>query len=108
MILSPACREWGSVKIETTNQLGVKLIFEIKYNAEGVAYYEEKLVAKGYLQKYGQIYDATFASVIKYSILWVLLYLDVKTAFLYGNVAEDLYMDWPPGFVGPEGETLGV
>lgn len=31
-------------------------------------------------------------------------HLDVKTAFLYGDIKEDLYMEQPPGF--EQGDNL--
>jgi len=68
------------------------------------------LVAKGYSQKFGKDYDATFAPVAKQTTFRTLLrvaaarnmkvrHYDVKTAFLNGDITEDLYMSQPEGFV---------
>ena len=65
----------------------------------------------------GKDFSATFALVAKLttvrllislaaSHLWPLHQLDVKNAFLYGDLQETIYMDPPPGFRA-EGEYLG-
>jgi len=62
--------------------------------------YKAWLVAKGYTQKYGEDYDATFAPVVRYSSVRTLLafavqegmvvhQMDVVTAFLNGVLDED-------------------
>jgi hypothetical protein len=72
--------------------------------------FKARLVAKGYTQKQGIDYNETFAPVVKHDSLRILLsivaslnlemiQLDVKTAFLYGVVNEELYLEQPEGFV---------
>ena len=72
--------------------------------------YKARLVARGFSQKYGQDYDETYAPVIKYETVMVLLavaaahnlyvcHLDVKSAYLNGKLDEDIYMEQPPDFV---------
>jgi hypothetical protein len=66
------------------------------------------LVAKGFKQRYGIDYEATFSPVVKPTILslvvtrgWSLRQLDVQNAFLHGVLEEEVYMRQPPGFVDP-------
>jgi len=84
-------------------------VFEAKGNAQGeVERYKARLVAKGFSQILGQDYDEIFAPVVCYDSLRLLLaisackgwrprQLDVKTAFLYGILKEEVYMDLPEG-----------
>ena len=64
------------------------------------------MVAKGFSQKEGIDYNETYAPVVRYeSIRMVIsiataknleiLHLDVKTAFLHGDLKEELYMEQP-------------
>ncbi|RVX00895.1 Retrovirus-related Pol polyprotein from transposon TNT 1-94 [Vitis vinifera] len=89
--------------------VGCKWIFTVKYKADGnVDRYKARLVAKGFTQSYGIDYQETFASVAKLNIVrvllslaanldWSLHQLDVKNAFLNGDLEEEVYMDIPAG-----------
>ena len=81
------------------------------------ARYKTRLVAKGYSQIPGIDFNDVFSPVVKHSSIHTLLsivamrdfeleQLDVKTAFLHGELEEDIYMDQPEGFVVPEKENL--
>jgi len=70
-------------------------------------------VAQGFTQTYGIEYDETFAPVAKLNSIrvllslaanldWELHQLDVKNAFLNGNLDEGVYMKIPPGFESEE------
>ena len=75
--------------------------------------YKTRLVAKGYTQTYDIDYFETCSPAARmnsirtlFSIVvnlpWLLFQLDVKNAFLYGDLQEKLYMEQPPGYVAQE------
>ncbi len=94
--------------------LPCKWVYTIKRDGQGnIQRYKARLVVKGYLQREGIDYTEVFAPVSKHATLRVLLstvakdrlvlkQLDVKTAFLYGDLPETIYMKQPPGY--EEGE----
>ncbi|XP_053166755.1 uncharacterized protein LOC128351321 isoform X1 [Hemicordylus capensis] len=105
---------WRLVELPAGRKtVGCKWVFKVKQDAEGdVQRYKARLVAKGYSQIYGQDYDETFAPVVKHTSIRTLLsmaaakgmqveHLDIKTAFLHGEIEEDIYMQQPPGFEEP-------
>ena len=79
--------------------------------------YKTRLVAKGFTQKEGIDYKETFSPVSKKDSLRIIMTLvahfdlelqkmDVKTAFLNGNLEEEVYMKQPEGFSCSSGEHL--
>ena len=92
-----------------------KWIFKKKTDANGnVTVYKARLVAKGFRQIQGVDYEETFSPVAKLKSVRIMLaiaafydyeiwQMDVKTAFLNGNLKEELYMMQPEGFVDPKG-----
>ena len=69
-----------------------------------------RLVAKGYTWIYDSDYHDTFSPVAKMASIrllffmdamkfWPLYQLNIKNAFLHGDLAEEVYMEQPPEFV---------
>ena len=73
-----------------------------------------RLVSRGFTQEYGIDYEETFAHVARLSSVmtliavsvahkWPLFQMDVKNAFLNGELSEEVYMKLPPGYSHPPG-----
>ena len=87
--------------------IGLKWVFKLKRNADGsVNKHKARLVAKGYVQREGIDYEEVFAPVARLEIVCVLLalaasnnweihHLDVKTAFLHGELKEEVFVMQP-------------
>ena len=78
--------------------------------------YKARLVVKRYTQTYGVNYFETFSPVAQLNSIWILFsiainmewplfQLDVKNAFLYGDLKEQVYMEQPPGYIA-QGENI--
>ncbi|GJR71114.1 putative ribonuclease H-like domain-containing protein [Tanacetum coccineum] len=72
-----------------------------------------RLVAQGYTQEEGIDYDEVFAPVVRIKAIWLFLayasfkdfivyQINVKSAFLYGKIEEEVYVCQPLGFEDPE------
>ncbi|GJT15378.1 zinc finger, CCHC-type containing protein [Tanacetum coccineum] len=80
-------------------------------DAEGkIIKYKARLVAKGYVQEQGIDFDEVFAPVARIETVrlilalaayhgWQVHHLDVKSAFLHGDLKEEVYVTQPEGFV---------
>uniref|UniRef100_A0A2N9FFW3 Integrase catalytic domain-containing protein n=1 Tax=Fagus sylvatica TaxID=28930 RepID=A0A2N9FFW3_FAGSY len=86
-----------------------KWVFKLKKDGEKLVKYKARLVVKGFNQKQGIDFDEIFSPVVKMSSIRVILGLtasldleleqmDVKTAFLHGDLKEEIYMVQPEGF----------
>jgi len=95
-----------------------KWVFKIKRAASGRDHsYKARLCAKGFTQKYGIDYHEVFSSVARYDSIRLMLAVaakenleiaqfDVKTAFLNGDLSEEIYMKIPEGVKAPHWENL--
>ncbi|CAI7818238.1 unnamed protein product [Closterium sp. NIES-53] len=85
-------------------------VLRVKIDAEGrLERQKTRLVIKGFQQREGIDFQEVFAPIAKALTLWLLLaaaavcgwkveQMDVKTAFLYGVVDEEIYMKQPDGY----------
>ena len=97
--------------------LGYKWIFKKKLKADGsVDKYKARLVIKGFRQKEDLDYFDTYSPVTRITSIRMLIaiasilnleihQMDVKTAFLNGELEEEIYMQQPEGFVSPGNEN---
>ena len=111
---------WSLVHLSTRKKaIGCRWVFAIKVNSNGsIARLKARLVAKGYAQTYGVDYFDTFSPVAKMTYVrlfislaathnWDLHQLDIKNAFLHGDLQEEVYIEQPPEFVA-QGEIRKV
>ena len=121
--------ELGSIKDNDTWELvdlpnnhkaiGLKWVYKIKKDAEGkLVKHKARLVAKGYVQEQGVDFEEVFAPVARMESVrllialtaqesWKLHHMDVKSAFLNGELEEEVYVKQPPGYI-KEGEEHKV
>ncbi|KAK9907798.1 hypothetical protein M0R45_000739 [Rubus argutus] len=91
-------------------RIGVKWVFKTKLNEHGeVDKCKASLVAKGYAQEHGIDYTEVFAPVARWDTIrmvialavqrgWNIFQLDVKSAFLHGELTEEVFVDQPLGY----------
>nr|GEW74849.1 hypothetical protein [Tanacetum cinerariifolium] len=94
--------------------IGTKWVYRNKKDERGVIVRNKvRLVTQGYRQEEGIDYDEFFAPVARIKVIRIFLafascmgfivyQMDVKSAFLYGTINEEVYVTQPPGFVDPK------
>ena len=92
------------------NPIGLKWVYKLKKDASGdVIKHKARLVAKGYMQRQCIDFEEVFAPVARIESVrllvalaaqfsWKMHYMDVKSAFLHGDLVEEVYVSQPPGF----------
>ena len=121
-------REMGSLRSNEVWELveppperkivGSKWIFRKKMDANGtVNRYKARLVAQGCSQRFGLDYEETFSPVVCFESVrsvvalgaqhkFQLHQMDVTTAFLHGELSEEVYMEQPEGYIVPGKEHM--
>ena len=104
-------KTWDLINLPAgAKAIGLKWIFKVKRNSDGsINKYKARLVAKGYIQRHGIDFDEVFAPVARIETVcfilslaaskgWEVHHLDVKTAFLHGDLKEEVYVSQLEGF----------
>lgn len=110
---------WDLVELPKDRKaVGSKWVFKVKVDTDGTfERHKARLVAQGFSQKFGSDYDETFSPVVRFESIKTIIALavqhglklhqmDVKTAFLNGELKEEVYMQQPEGFVVKRKEHL--
>eukprot|EP00253_Pinus_taeda_P027830 PITA_27830 len=110
---------WDLVKLPNDKKpIGCRWLFKLKFKADGsIDKHKARLVAKGYSQKEGIDFEETFSPVAKLNTIrliialatkhhWKIHQLDVKSAFLNGDLKQEVYLVQPEGFVKKGEEHL--
>lgn len=91
-----------------------KWLLRKKFHSDGsVSRYKARLVARGFSQVQGMDYRETFSPVLRITTFRILIaiaaqfrfllhQMDVRTAFLHGDLEEEIYMKQPPGYISGE------
>nr|GEW41968.1 ribonuclease H-like domain, reverse transcriptase, RNA-dependent DNA polymerase [Tanacetum cinerariifolium] len=91
--------------------IGLKWVFKTKKDANGnIIKHKARLIAKGYIQQHGIDFEEVFEPVARMETVrlllaiaannkWEVHHLDVKSAFLHGDLKEEVYVTQPEGFI---------
>ncbi|GJZ95999.1 putative ribonuclease H-like domain-containing protein [Tanacetum coccineum] len=94
--------------------IGTKWVYRNKKDERGIVIKNKsRLLTQGYTQEEGIDYDEVFAHVSRIEAIrlflayasfkdFVVYQMDVKSAFLYGKIKEEVYVCQPPGFEDPD------
>ncbi|KAJ0391590.1 hypothetical protein P43SY_011493 [Pythium insidiosum] len=103
---------FGDAVPPTHRVITCRWVYAAKADADGyVVRFKARLVIHGFRQRMGIDYFDTYAPVVRFDTIraifyyalwrkWEILQFDVKTAFLHGELSEQVYMELPPGREG--------
>ncbi|GJY13490.1 putative ribonuclease H-like domain-containing protein [Tanacetum coccineum] len=110
----PKKKVWTLVDLPNGKRaIGTKWVFKNKKDEKGIVIRNKaRLVTQGYTQEEGIDYDEVFAPVARIEAIrlflayasymgFIVYQIDVKSAFLYGTIKEEVYVCQPPGFEDP-------
>jgi hypothetical protein len=110
-------KTWSLVDLPRGHKaISLKWVFKLKHDEQRrVVKHKARLIAKGYVQRQGVDFEEVFAPVARMESVrvmlavvahhgWTIHHMDVKSAFLNGDLAEEVYVHQPPGFVAKESE----
>ena len=98
--------------------ISCKWVYWVKRDADGNPMcYKARLVARGLMQVHGLDYDETYAPVMRLEMIqlllgvavarnWNICQVDIKSAYLYGDLDEEIYMKPLPNYEVPKGHVL--
>nr|GFB53196.1 retrovirus-related Pol polyprotein from transposon TNT 1-94 [Tanacetum cinerariifolium] len=114
-VIAPIAEVWELVpRPDKVMVITLKWIYKVKLDElGGILKNKARLVARGYRQEEGIDFEESFAPVARLEAIWIFLayaahknmvvyQMDVKTAFLNGNLREEVYVSQPGGFVDPD------
>ena len=103
---------WSLVELPCGHRaIGLKWVYKVKHDMNGgIVNYKASLIAKGYVQCPGIDFEEVFAPVSHLELVrllltitvhygWSVLHMDVKSAFLNGELQEEVYVQQPPEFI---------
>lgn len=115
-----ANRTWEPADLPKGHRsISLKWVFKVKKDHQGnVIKHKARLVAKGYAHREGVDFEQVFAPVARIETVILLLalaarcgwrvhHMDVKSAFLNGDLVEEVYVQQPPSFVVENGKGKG-
>ncbi|KAL0298831.1 UNVERIFIED_CONTAM: Retrovirus-related Pol polyprotein from transposon RE1 [Sesamum radiatum] len=103
---------WELVEVPPNADIvACRWVSTLKFRADGtLEWYKARLVAKGFTLTYGVDYFETFSPVARLNSIrvlfslavnlnWPMYQMDIKNAFLHGDLNETVYIEQPPSYV---------
>jgi hypothetical protein len=107
---------WSLVHLPSGHKaISLKWVFKLKHDEQGrVVKHKARLVTNGYVQRQGVDSEEVFVLVAQMESVrvtltvvshhgWTMHHMDVKSTFLNGDLAEEVYVQQPPGFTVNDG-----